>query len=133
MIKLINRVFKTRPGEWTKVGILSAHLLAGTAILVLILSTHVLSIRALSVLVLSLSGIALMACVRLKKPYAEKLKEALSSRNIRLKDIPELGDLVDRQSEEMVEQGLKGTDRNITIFSLELVRDHPDVHRTQYS
>ncbi len=97
--------------------------LIASVVLILIVSTNVLSIRTVSILALFICAIGVMACLRLKTPYAEKLKEALSNRRLRLKDNPQLGDLIDRQSKELVEQSLEEGDKSDVLFSLQLIRD----------
>jgi len=90
---------------------------------VLIFTKNFLSVRTLSFLVIAFAGIAIAVCFRMKKPYTEKLKEALSSRKIRLQEIPGLGDLIGRQSKDMINNSLKGSDESAILFSLQLSQD----------
>lgn len=92
------------------------------SLLLIVLSN--LELRMMSMIVVSVSALGILASIKLKGPYLDELKEALSNRRIRLKASHELGDIIDRQAKELVEQGLDSRDKDYVLFSLEIIRNH---------
>jgi ATP/ADP translocase len=83
-----------------------------------------LELRMMSIIVVSVSALGILASLKLKGPYVDELKQALSNRRIRLKAAHELGDIIDRQAKELVEEGLGSRDKDYVLFSLEIIRNH---------
>jgi len=83
-----------------------------------------LDLRMMSIIVICVSGLGIFAGSKLKGPYVHELKQALSNRRIRLKASHELGDIIDRQAKELVEEGLDSKDKDYVLFSLEIIRNH---------
>lgn len=103
-----------------------AQFIASIALIILV-STNLFDvldkIERLSILSLIICALGVVACIFMKKPYIEKLKEALSNRKLRLKDNPELGDLIDRHSKELVEHSLAEGIKSDALFSLQLIKE----------
>jgi AAA family ATP:ADP antiporter len=103
-------------------GVFKPFSVLAASLLLIVMSN--LGLRMMSMIVVCVSALAIFGSIKLKGPYLDELKEALSNRRIRLKASHELGDIIDRQAKELVEEGLGSRDRDYVLFSLEIIRNH---------
>lgn len=91
---------------------------------ILILLTKAVEFKYLSLLVITVGIAGVLSGIKLKKPYVEKLKDSLSNRRMKLKDIPELSGIIDKDGKKIIEKSLASEDKNYVLFSLELIREN---------